>query len=712
MKEDGRQVLCTSDNGRALNQNSRGFIYGGDYNPEQWLSHPEILAQDVELMKKAGINEVTMGVFSWAVLEPEEGVFAFDWLKERMDILWDNGISTILATPSGARPRWLAQRYPEVLRVNQNLQREHFAGRHNHCFTSPVYREKCAAIDRKLAETFKDHPGLIAWHISNEFGGECFCPLCQDAFRAWLKRKYQSIGRLNEAWYNTFWSHTCQDFDQIEAPSALGERGVHALNLDWRRFVTDQTTDFMESERAAIREGGSDAPVTTNFMYDFRGLNYHRVAEKLDFVSFDNYPVWGKEADAEIALDSALQYDIMRSIKKAPFFLMESCPSSPNWQSVSKLKKPGLLKAASLQALAHGSDSVQFFQIRQSRGSSEKFHGAVIDHSGRSDTRVFREVSDLGRDLKKLSEIAGSRIVSEAAVLFDWENRWALEDAQGPRNKGLRYKETVRKCYLALRKYGLNVDIIDADQDFADYKIVVVPMLYQFRAGVEEKIRSFVEQGGICVMTCWSGVADETDLCFLGGRPHGLMDVFGLRAEEIDGLYDWEENAAVAPHPEASGVLAAGERFICRHLCELVCPQEDTEVLAVYESDFYAGYPALTRHGFGAGKAYYVCAQFDQAFYDRLASVIVPEAGCSVPRGWKVPGGDALSECPGVPEGVFISARENEEYRYVFVQNFGTEEVPAEWLGEIVGDGEFLLEGETPGRLGSLETVVVRERLR
>lgn len=596
------------------------FIYGGDYNPEQWLDRPDILKQDLLLMKKAHINTVTLGVFSWSTLEPIKDCFNFTWLIDIIDKLYDNGIQVILATPSGARPRWLAETYPEVLRVREDRTRQLYGERHNHCYTSPAYRERVRIINQKLAKTFRNHPGVILWHISNEYRGECHCPLCQEAFRNWLKNKYKDIDSLNRAWWTTFWSHTYNSFHQIESPSSIGDHGLHGLNLDWKRFVTDQTVDFMCEEIHALRDGGATQPVTTNFMDDYKGLNYYNLAKHIDYVSWDSYPTWNKEDEIRTAYNTALQHDLMRSMKQKPFLLMESCPSSPNWQAISKLKKPGLLQSASLQAIAHGSDSVQYFQIRQSRGSFEKFHGAVIDHYGGSDTRVFNEVTETGASLIELKQVIGSKVDSSAAIIYDMENRWAMEDAKGPRNEGLFYHESVLKSYQALRKAALNVDIINMEQSLDSYKLVVAPMLYMFRSGIETKLRTFVENGGILIMTYWSGIVNETDLCYLEGTPHSLLDVFGLRSKEIDGLYEWEENSLI-PIPENS--LQLHTSYKCKNLCDLVQLNGATPLMN-YGSDFYQGTPALTVNQYGKGYAYYICTDAEELFYhDFYAKIFI-----------------------------------------------------------------------------------------
>lgn len=674
----------------ARNVNFGKMLHGGDYNPEQWLHSPEILEKDIEYFKKAKINEVSMGIFSWAMLEPEEGVFRFGWMENIINRLYENGISVILATPSGARPKWLADKYPEVLRVDPSGHRAFFGGRHNHCYTSPVYRKKVRIINKKLAEKFGSHPGVIAWHISNEYGGpyDCYCPLCQEEFRQWLKERYQDIDKLNRAWATTFWSHIYNSFDQIEAPSPRGEEAVHGLNIDWRRFVTEQTGDFIKNEIQAIRDGGSDKPTTINMMYDYKPLNYHKYADIIDIVSWDNYPQWHKKEEYLTAMDDGMQHDIMRSIQKKPFLLMESCPSATNWQSVNKLKKPGMLHAASMQAIAHGADSVLYFQLRQSQGSSEKFHGAVIDHYGGDDTRVFREVTEVGESLEQLREVTGSLTKAKVAVMFDWENRWAMEDAQGPRNIGLHYKETVEKSYYAFRKLGLDVDVIDMEQELDDYAVVAAPMLYMFRAGYEEKVRRFVENGGKFILTYWSGIVDDTDLCFLGGTPYGLMDVMGLRSTEIDGLYDGESNVAV---PAPGNSLHMAKPYRCTNLCDLV-KTSSAETLMTYGEDFYAGMPALTCNEYGQGQAYYVCADFEQGFYDELYRKITAAAGVE-------------RVITHIPNGVEVTTRRSEDAEYVFVQNFNREPVeiklPVEkyqvWMGNYDG---------TIGRFG---TVVLKK---
>ena len=635
------------------------LLHGGDYNPEQWLNRPDILEKDLDMLEESGCNVVSLGIFSWSTLEPEEGVFHFDWLEDIINKLYERGISVILATPSASRPKWLADKYPEVLRVDAERKRALYGFRHNHCYTSPVYREKTAIINRKLAERFGNHPAVILWHISNEFGGECHCPLCQEAFRNWLKEKYKTIENLNDRWSTTFWSHTYNSFEQIESPSPIGETQLHALNLDWKRFVTHQTADFIHHEIQAVRDGGSELPTTANLMYYFDGLNYFELAKEIDVVSWDTYPTWHKQDVIETAYENGMCHDLMRSLKKKPFFQMESCPTSTNWQSVSKLKKPGVLFSQSMQAIAHGGEGSLYFQIRQSRGASEKFHGAIIDHYGGNDTRVFREVSQVGKTLKDISVLAGSEVKSQAAILYDWDSQWAMEDSQGPRNKGFHYREVQLKYYRGFRKLGLNVDLVDMTCDLSGYKIFAAPMCYMFRNGFEEKVRKFVEDGGIFIATYWSGIVDDTDRCYLGGVPYGLMDVLGIRSTEIDGLYDWEENSLV---PVEGNLLGMEKTYSCKYLCDLV-ELRGAKALMTYGSDFYKGYPALTVNSYGKGQAWYVAADAEKEFQEDLIRKIAEQSGISC-------GVDGE-----IPKDLEVTSRETEKECFYIYQNWGDEEV-------------------------------------
>lgn len=628
------------------------LLHGGDYNPDQWLDRPDILEKDIELMKKAHINCVSVAIFAWAKLEPREGEYQLDWLEKIIDNLYQNGIYTVLATPSGAKPVWMSEKYPEIRRVQRNLVRDETGGRHNHCYTSPFYREKVKAINTKLAERFGSHPGVILWHLSNEYGGICYCPLCQAAFREWLKEKYGTLDKLNHEWWTGFWSHTYTDWEQIHPPVPNGETSTHGLNLDWMRFTTYQVVDFMKMERDTVKAVAPDLPVTANLMYYFDCYNYGKFGKELDVISWDSYPQWKEGDNGDLASKVALWHDVMRSLKRKPFLLMESTPSATNWTPVSRLKRPGMHMAQSMQAVAHGSNSVQYFQFRKGRGGSEKFHGAVVDHYGESDTRVFRDVTEVGRRLEEIDGLYNSEVKPQVALLYDTENRWAVQGAEGPRNCGIHYVETVQQHYKALWEQGIPVDVIDEEQDLAGYKLVVAPMLYLLRDGMEKKLRDFVEQGGTLVATYLTGLVNENDLCHLGGWPGaGLKEVFGIWNESTDGLWDGEKNI----------LRFDGKDYEIQELCALLHAQ-GAKVLGTYGEDFYQGEPALTVNDFGKGKAYYIGARTEDRFCQDFYHGLAAELGLK----------KALDTDP--PKGVDACLRVDGDTAYLFLENFSGRE--------------------------------------
>ncbi|MFB9326056.1 beta-galactosidase [Paenibacillus aurantiacus] len=630
------------------------LMHGADYNPDQWLHDPKVLEEDIRLMKLAGCNVMAVGIFSWAAFEPTEGNFNFEWMDRVLDSFAASGIYAWLATPSGARPAWMSAKYPEVLRTEANRVRNLHGMRHNHCNTSPVYREKTAIINGKLAERYGNHPAVLGWHISNEFGGDCHCDYCQEAFRQWVQKKYGSLDALNSAWWTTFWAHTYTDWSQVESPAPHGENMVHGHNLDWRRFVTDQTVDFCRHEIESVRSANPSLPATTN-MHMIEGLDYRKFAEVLDVISWDAYPTWHEQVDdSQLGASVAFYHDLYRSLKHKPFLLMESTPSLTNWQPVSKLKQPGMHQLSSLQAIAHGSDSVQYFQWRKSRGSSEKFHGAVVDHVGHEHTRVFQDVAKLGETMGNISDVVGTVTPSQTAILFDWDNRWAIKDSQGPRNMGIKYEETVYAHHRALWEQGVPTDIIGSEQDFAGYKLIVAPMLYLCREETGRKLEQFVEQGGTLVATYWSGVVDEHDLCHLGGFPGPLRKTLGIWAEEIEGLYDHDRNGVTLAEGNALGLQ--GE-FEAGEICELI-HSEGAEVLGTYTSSFYAGRPALTVNRFGQGRAYHMATRLKDDFLGSFYKRIVDEAG--VARAIDV----------DLPAGVTAQVRTDGETDFVFLMNF------------------------------------------
>lgn len=656
-----------------------GILHGGDYNPDQWLDRPDILEEDIRLLKKAGINSVSLGIFSWSVYEPEEGVYNLDWMEQIMDRLYENGIYTILATPSGARPAWLDATYPDAMRIDEYGVRNHHGGRHNHCMSSPNFRNKLQMLNHKLAERFANHPGMLMWHISNELGGECYCPLCTKRFQEYLAKKFDNdINKLNHAWWTTFWSHRYNSFEQIEPPFINGERSVMGLNLEWRRFTTWNMIDCMKSEIQTVREANPEIPVTANLMKQYDGLDYYELAKELDVVSWDNYPYFHNDYETfdDTLRESAFDHALMRSLKpEKPFMLMESAPGLVNWHPYNKLKRPGVHKLACAQAVACGSDTVQYFQIRKGRGACEQYHGAVIDHAG-ADNRVYREVAETGEMLKKLAPVAGTTIKTPVALLFDWDNRWALRDMNGMSNEDKKYEKTCVNMWREFHKLGVDVDIISPRADLSQYKVLLAPMLYLLHPGTAEKLTAFVKNGGQLLATYLTGYVDDNQLCFLGGFPgNGLSDLFGLVSEELDTLYPSDKNYIKFKNSD--------KLCLVKDCCEIL-KVKDAAVLAEYQEDFYANTPAVTMKSHGNGNAYYIAARIDAQDMVDIYKKMLQDAGIVAKN---------------VDKNIEYHVRSGEEGTYEFYLNLSNQPVTQEGVegldmvtGEIIS-GTLQLNG-------------------
>ena len=594
------------------------IYYGGDYNPDQW--DDAVIDEDMRLFQKAGINLLTLPVFSWARLEPDEGVYCFDWLDRIIDKIWEHGIYVCLATPTTAQPAWLSTRYPEVLPVDIAGRRRTHGMRVFFCVNSLKYRERAAAIATEMAIRYAHHPALAMWHVSNEYGTYCYCPNCQAKFRVWLKRRYGTVEELNNRWHTTFWGRIVSDFEEVTLPTELNDdyRFNPAIQLDYMRFVTDSTAECFVNEYQVLKSYNPDIPIQTNMSGYIKKLDQFTLTKNLDIVGWDNYP-WPDDPPYFVAM----KHDIMRGLKGGQsFILTEQSPNQQNWQPYNLLKRPGEVRRLSYQAMAHGADTCLFFQMRQSIGGQEKFHGAIISHNGREDTRVFRESMELGKELAAIRDaFLEGRTPAKVGMLFDWNNWWALELASGP-SRDMDYLKTFSLYYKTMYSQNIAVDVLRFGADLTGYEIIVAPMLYMTKEGVAEQLTEFVEKGGTVVTTVMSGLADENDRCIFGAYPGKLKEMLGIWVEETDALRPYEKNVMKL----TDSLVLPEKDYECGFLCDII-HAEDAQVLAAYGEDFYAGGPCVTVNEYGQGKAYYIGTQPEQDFLEELMKVIVKDSG-------------------------------------------------------------------------------------
>ncbi|MBR4125774.1 MAG: beta-galactosidase, partial [Victivallales bacterium] len=506
------------------------ILHGGDWNPDQWLETPEIIDEDFRLMDLAHCNTFSVGIFSWGKLEVQEGVYDFAWLDDIMDRAAANGKKIFLATPTAARPSWLATKYPETADMDEHGVRRHYDSRQNCCYSSEILRAKAAAIDRALAQRYAKHPALAGWHINNEFSNVCYCPKCRDAFHDFLKRRYRTLEELNRQYWCGFWSHCFTDWNQVEPR----DYAVNLAKLDWKRFITWFNCDFFQMEIQAVRTF-SNAPVTTNQMGLWGEMNYWEVAKHCDFIADDCYPTWFPGITEEVAADFCKLHDMHYTMQDKPFLMMESCPGIPQYKKYMRMRRPNEFQREMLMALGHGADGTMYFQWRKNRGNLEQFHGAVVGHDGTSQARMFQTVADYGSHLDNLAETVDARRHQEVALVLDWEARWALSYADGySGNEGKKTDQTINAHYRALWKHNVDIAVINQEQDFSRYKMVVAPMLFMLQPDTSEKMERYVENGGVLVLTYLSAYTDESTRAFFGGFPGGprLRRLFGIWNEE------------------------------------------------------------------------------------------------------------------------------------------------------------------------------------
>lgn len=590
--------------------------YGGDYNPEQWPE--EIWHEDVRLMREAGVNLVSLGIFNWGIIEPAPGEYDWTGLDRIIGLLHQSGIGVDLGTPTSAPPSWLRRAHPEIRLVDFEGRVLASGSRHGVCPSHPVYNDACASIVEQLAARYGAHPAVEMWHLHNEYGWanvQCYCEVSAAHFRRWLEERYGDVDRLNEAWGTAFWGLVYRDFDQVEAPS-LAPPGVNpALQLDWMRFSNDAHIANYTLQREIIARH-SEAPATTNFMVpNCKDMDYFRWADKVDIVSNNHYLIAERE---EHEIELSMSADLTRAVAGGPWMVMEHSTSAVNWQPRNIAKTPGEMRRNSLAHVARGADGLMFFQWRASRAGAEKFHSAMLPHGG-TDTDVWRDVVALGGDLAKLSTVVGSDVHAEVAVLWDWESWWALELEWRP-SVDLGFRERVEAYYASLWKQHVTVDFAHPEADLGRYKAVIAPSSYLLTASAAKHLRGYVENGGHLLVSYFSGIVDEHDTVHPGAHASVLSETLGLWVEEF--------------HPVGEGTrLALSSGASARIWSEHVRLDGATAVAAFVDGPD-AGRPAVTRHRVGSGTAWYVATALDDAtgLRDLLAEVL-DAAGVERPAG-------------------------------------------------------------------------------
>ncbi|MFI8091568.1 beta-galactosidase [Streptomyces sp. NPDC086080] len=591
-----------------------GLAFGGDYNPEQWPEH--VWDEDVRLMRETGVTMVSVGIFSWALLEPSPGVYDFGWLDRNLDLLHEGGIRVDLGTPTVVPPAWFYRAHPDALPVTADGVRLAFGSRGAICHSNAGYRAAAANITTRLAERYADHPALAMWHVHNEYGvpvSACYCDSCADRFRHWLATVYGTVEAVNEAWGTAFWGQRYASFEEIDPPRATPTVGNPAQALDYRRFADATMRENFTAERDILHRLAPGVPVTTNFMTALSqcdSVDYWAWGRAVDLVTNDHYLITdGRRTHVNLAMAA----DLTRSVGGgAPWLLLEHSTSGVNWQPRNPAKAPGQMARNSLAHMARGSDGAMFFQWRQSRRGAEKFHSAMLPHGG-TETRVFREVTELGAAVDSLAPIRGTRTEADVAVLWDWQSWWAQNLDWRP-SEDHDARERADAYYEALYDHHLTVDFAHPEAELSGYPLVVVPALYLMTKAAGNNLRDYVEGGGTLVVSYFSGIVDEHDAVHEGPYPGALRDVLGLTVEEFSPLLRGDRVRLTGP---------GGAELDADVWTEFVVPR-GAETVWMYADGLTAGLPAVTRHRLGEGTAWYVSTRLGA---EGLAALLGRAAG-------------------------------------------------------------------------------------
>ncbi len=635
------------------------LAHGGDYSPEQWPK--SVWHEDVRLMREAGVTMVSVGIFTWALLEPEPGQYDFGWLDQLLDLLHENGIRVDLGTPTVVPPAWFYERFPEALPVTREGVRYEFGGRGTICHSSPAYHRAAVSIAEQLARRYGGHPALAMWHVHNEYGAPvsaCYCDVAATAFRRWLTARYTTVKELNEAWGTTFWGQTYNSWEQVQPPRLTPTAGNPAQELDWIRFSSDAMLANFKRERDVLHALSPGIPVTTNFhaaLSQCESIDYWAWAREVDVVTNDHYLIAENDRGH---VNLAMAADLTRSLAGGrPWLLLEHSTSAVNWQHRNIAKSKGEMARNSLAHVARGSDGAMFFQWRASRFGAEKFHSAMLPHAG-TDSRIWREVVRLGQDLAALAPIRGSRVVADIAMVWDWQSWWAQRQEWRP-SAALDARERADAWYAAAYDRHLTVDFARPEADLGAYPLVVVPALYSMTEAASANLRRYVEDGGVLVVSCFSGIVDEHDTIHDGPHPGALRDLLGLTVEEFTPLRAGERVGL-------DGGLT-GEVW-----SEVVTLRGAARVWSYLDGPA-GGLPAVTRHAVGRGSAWYVSTCLAADGLDAVLLAASAEAGIS---------------SRDLPRDVEVVEREGELGRYLFAINHNeeTELIPASGFELLMGD--------------------------
>jgi beta-galactosidase len=610
---------------------------GTCYYPEHWPG--ERWQMDIDNMVDMGISVVRVAELAWSAMEPHDGEFNFAWLEDFISMASKKNLKIILGTPSEATPVWLRAAHPEIVRLGEaGLQH---GGRGMHCHTSHAFRFYIARMVNEMVNRFGDNPHVIGWQIDNEFRGvECYCHACRHAFQVWLKNKYGSLEKLNNAWGTWFWSQHYNSFEEVELPAMKEVTISTSQYLDYKRFVSWSVVDFQSKQIEIIRKRAPHQFISHNSMGLYPGVNLYDLARELDVMAWDAYP----HVDDDY-LNMAKAHDMIRATKHDNFWMLEQKNGYFNGSDYNLAITPGLVRAWGLFDISRGANGVVYYRYRANRWGQEQNPNGILRHDG-SKRRAYFEIKQMNKELDPIREKLGkTKVNTPVALIHSYDEIWSGMAKKQYTNFDCHKLE--HDFYRVLLAKGITPDLIHPEDDLSSYKVVIAPNMFLLSRKTADNMKRFVESGGTAIFHIRCGQKDTANVMVDIPWPGLVRGLCGVTVDEFEAFPDHIRN----------NVMYNGKEYPVRWWAD-VLTADKAKAIAVYTERFYKGSPAITENIAGQGKAVYFaaagCIELIGDYLDKVFS-------------------EHEIKTAAVPDRVYMTTRQSAEVSYTFILNMGSE---------------------------------------
>ena len=592
---------------------------GAAFYPEVYGKDLPTLKQDIEFMKKGGFNVMRIAEFSWSCMEPHDGVYDFEWLHTIVDTLAENGIKTIMCTPSATPPAWFTKKYPEALSIDESGRRKQHGARRHCCSNVPVYREYSCRIAEKLAKEFANDPAVIGWQLDNEiatFDRGCSCPDCMRAFHTRLRQKFGSIENLNKAWNLNMWSQAYESFEDIPHPDERTWSNPSLIS-EYTSFNSDSHADFMRIQAETLRANGVTAPIGTDMMPFF--LQSHpKTTAPLDVIQFNHYNT------LDNLWVSTFWFNYCQNLKPdVPFWNTETSTSFNGSAAIPAARYPlGFCRINTLLPFAFGGEMNCYWLWRSHPSGHELMHGSVITTQGRP-LYNFNEIEQVSALLDKSEDFLASTKAGRPDFAMTASCNTGIMFIASPTVEKFDYIKKITEAYHSFFGTGMLPQVIEPCMPLDDVKVLYSPYLMTLEEGdFAARLEKWINDGGIWIAGPLTDIRNS-ELAKYPDSPYGIL-------ERITGIYnDFGMSAASIPAKVVWNSGLVGDTDVWTDVFTLT---DGMESLATYYSNDIEPSPldGLTAAAFcpvGKGGVIVLGTQPDAAAMAEIARYAYAKAG-------------------------------------------------------------------------------------